>query len=584
LEIFTASQKKFISKNYWFTSALVEMNISQITFLLALLLFSAACSSDAISQNLPAQSPTAINSPTHEQGNADVLFVVAEQQEDLTWTFTVTISHPDTGWEDYADGWDVILPDGTVLKKAPSDQFTRLLTHPHVDEQPFTRSQSGIKIPGNAQVVIVRAHDLVDGYGGETVIVNLELPFGKNYEVIRNNFSEESILGLTNHNLDGNRYVTGQIDLENAHEIIIPLNGTPIWVVGIPQPNKASLWLVALEDGTLQTFLADQKGYSEIQPPAETLPPNTPPALLKTDSENILLNAQYENASPDTFPIPISDDKIVYISDQGGLNIQSPEQSISLPINALPDGRVLSDSQGSLLVLSEPTSQYQHAVLGDNLEAKSISLINSQGETATINKITIPEGKVIEGIAPIWTDLNSDGQREILVTLSDDRYGAQLAVFSEAGEIISLSEPIGSGYRWRHQVAAAPFGPEGEIEIVDVLTPHIGGVVEFFKMEGNELLMTAHFPGFTSHVIGSRNLDMALAADVDADGHVELLLPSQQLSTLGAIQRTAVGAEIDFEIPLTGLLSTNIASVKFNDRTLAIAIGLDTSVLKIWIP
>jgi hypothetical protein len=80
-------------------------------------------------------------------GNADVTFVRASQQADGTWTFSVTVSHPDTGWEDYADGWDVVLPDGSIVKPDPDSPFTRLLTHPHVDEQPFTRSQSGIAIP-----------------------------------------------------------------------------------------------------------------------------------------------------------------------------------------------------------------------------------------------------------------------------------------------------------------------------------------------------------------------------------------------------------------------------------------------------
>ena len=43
--------------------------------------------------------------------------------------------------------------------------------HPHVDEQPFTRSQRGIVIPPGVTQVRVRAHDLVDGFGGREVLV-----------------------------------------------------------------------------------------------------------------------------------------------------------------------------------------------------------------------------------------------------------------------------------------------------------------------------------------------------------------------------------------------------------------------------
>lgn len=118
------------------------------------------------------------------QGNADVEFVKATEQSNGTWRFDVTVRHPDTGWEDYADGWDVVLPNGTVLKGV-DDPFTRLLLHPHENEQPFTRSQSGLVIPDDVTLVTVRAHDLVDGWGGQEVIVDLTQDTGENFEVIR---------------------------------------------------------------------------------------------------------------------------------------------------------------------------------------------------------------------------------------------------------------------------------------------------------------------------------------------------------------------------------------------------------------
>jgi len=117
--------------------------------------------------------------------NADVRHVRAVQTRADTWTFYVTVEHPDTGWEDYADGWDVVLPDGTVIKPNPTDPFTRLLLHPHEAEQPFTRSQSGIVIPPDVSSVTVRAHDLVDGWGGHEVVVDLSVASGPGFEVER---------------------------------------------------------------------------------------------------------------------------------------------------------------------------------------------------------------------------------------------------------------------------------------------------------------------------------------------------------------------------------------------------------------
>jgi hypothetical protein len=117
--------------------------------------------------------------------NADVIFVRAAQSDDGSWTFQVTVEHPDTGWEDYADGWDVMLPDGTVVRPDPASPFTRLLLHPHETEQPFTRSQAGIVIPDGVRQVTVRAHDLVDGFGGREVAVDLTVDSGPGFEVVR---------------------------------------------------------------------------------------------------------------------------------------------------------------------------------------------------------------------------------------------------------------------------------------------------------------------------------------------------------------------------------------------------------------
>jgi len=117
--------------------------------------------------------------------NADVEHVRAIQLPDGRWTFYVTVRHPDTGWDDYADGWDVITPDGLVLKRDPADPFTRLLLHPHKDEQPFTRSQSGLVVPEGTNRVTVRAHDLLEGFGGRSIMVDLVASSGPGFEVER---------------------------------------------------------------------------------------------------------------------------------------------------------------------------------------------------------------------------------------------------------------------------------------------------------------------------------------------------------------------------------------------------------------
>ncbi|MEK6255743.1 MAG: hypothetical protein N2C13_00315 [Chloroflexota bacterium] len=121
--------------------------------------------------------------PTMNTADADVKYVKAIQTTNGTWTFHVTVYHPDTGWEDYVNGWDVVTLDGIVIKPDQSSIFTRLLLHPHVGEQPFTRSQAGIVIPDGVAKVIVRANDLLHGFGGEEITVDLTQISGDNYEV-----------------------------------------------------------------------------------------------------------------------------------------------------------------------------------------------------------------------------------------------------------------------------------------------------------------------------------------------------------------------------------------------------------------
>jgi hypothetical protein len=134
----------------------------------------------------PSATPTPAPSPEASgAANADVLYVRAVEAAEGSWTFHVTVQHPDTGWEDYADGWDVLTPDGTVLKPDPDSPFTRLLLHPHESEQPFTRSQNGIVIPPGVILLRVRAHDLVDGFGGREVVVDLTALSGEDFEVER---------------------------------------------------------------------------------------------------------------------------------------------------------------------------------------------------------------------------------------------------------------------------------------------------------------------------------------------------------------------------------------------------------------
>jgi hypothetical protein len=111
-------------------------------------------------------------------GEVSIEFARFEAQGSGDWRVSVTLRHGDTGWDHYADAWRVVTADGGVIG-------TRTLYHPHVDEQPFTRSLGGLKLPSAVSHVYVEAHDSVHGWSSERLAVDLNRRSGDRFEVNR---------------------------------------------------------------------------------------------------------------------------------------------------------------------------------------------------------------------------------------------------------------------------------------------------------------------------------------------------------------------------------------------------------------
>lgn len=390
-----------------------------------------------------------------------------------------------------------------------------------------------------------------------------------------------SVVAYTRVSPDGNRFLAGKGHLPDVAPIDISLNGSPVWLVTAPL-NEGSIWVVALQNGRVQAFRVTQDQAVEIALSPDLLPSGTPPVLVVDNGVPRLL-APPHDASVLSYPAVLDDGRVVYIDNDGALvKAGSPDER--LEIGALPDAHILMDQDQRLLLLTGPTYRYPHGVLGDRIEASAITLVETKPFLRDILTIPVPDGFVIEGVAPIWADVDGIPGREIIVTISNAEQGAQIVVFDESGSRVAFGPAVGLGSRWRHHIASGPFGPDGETEVVDVLTPHIGGVVEFYRKQGQTLHIVAQVPGYTSHVIGTRNLDMAVAADFDGDGRTELLLPSQSRKELGAIRRTQFGAEVAWTLSLDGRAATNLAVVTLLDGTLAVGVGRDDGVLRLWLP
>jgi hypothetical protein len=107
-----------------------------------------------------------IFSTTLSAGEALIEGVKAQCNQKRICKFDVTIRHADEGWSHFANGWLIFTPAGEVLGH-------RALAHPHVDEQPFTRSIRNVKIPPGIDTVILRANDSVHGESERKYVMKL---------------------------------------------------------------------------------------------------------------------------------------------------------------------------------------------------------------------------------------------------------------------------------------------------------------------------------------------------------------------------------------------------------------------------
>lgn len=99
-------------------------------------------------------------------GEADVVNATATRISGDTWRIEATVRHGDEGWDHYANAFEVLDPKGQVLG-------VRELLHPHVTEQPFTRSLGSVAIASGTEFIVVRARDSVHEYGGAEFRIDL---------------------------------------------------------------------------------------------------------------------------------------------------------------------------------------------------------------------------------------------------------------------------------------------------------------------------------------------------------------------------------------------------------------------------
>ena len=195
--------------------------------------------------------------------------------------------------------------------------------------------------------------------------------------------------------------------------------------------------------------------------------------------------------------------------------------------NGLPDGRVTTGT-GDIVEAwySEPTTRYAHAVLGDGVEAGALRVKNQRGEVYTFR---LPSTEVFEDIAPRLADLDRDGRTEVITILSSQSAGASIAIFRLNGNAfnkIAQTPFIGRSNRWLNIANINNFGGNRRPDIAFVVTPHLAGILQFYRFRNDRMVRIAQAAGFSNHFIGSNELRLSTVADVNGNGIPDLILPS----------------------------------------------------------
>ncbi|EMA07761.1 hypothetical protein SAMN05443574_10638 [Haloarcula vallismortis] len=370
----------------------------------------------------------------------------------------------------------------------------------------------------------------------------------------------------------GNRRLHGAGRFDTVDPIDIAIERQPQWLAGLPV-ESGSLWVAVPETGAPEAVRVSQDGTASVAIEAD-LPAGQPPAVALQDDGPQLLTA--DETGPNTHAVEFPDGAVATVTESGAVLVDGD----LLIEDALPDARIVWQD-GTAAVLAGATQRYDHGALGDGVEASAIVLFAADGSGSVRQRVPLLEPAVVEGTAPILADVDDDGDSEVLVTVTGPDEGARLAAYGLDGERVATGPAIGTGFRWRHQLCVAPFTPDGPPEIAVVRTPHIGGTVEFYRVDGDRLSIAARHDGVSSHTFGSRILDGGLAGDLLGDGRQTLLVPTQERRRLVALQRED-GVRQAARRDIGASLTSNVAATPTGNGGLSVAVGRSDSVVRVW--
>lgn len=252
---------------------------------------------------------------------------------------------------------------------------------------------------------------------------------------------------------------------------------------------------------------------------------------------------------------------------------------VEQPKDALRDSRAAVGKRDIARAwLAEPTTRYDHRILGHDVDAGSVIVESRDGKQQTVR---LKDDAVFEDLEPRLADLDGDGQDEIVVVKSYLKRGSALAVIAANKgkyDVMAETPPIGQPHAWLNPAGIADYNGDGRQDIAFVRMPHAVGALELWTWGADrKLRKTAEIADVSNHIAGSHVLGMSVTADFDGDGIADLAIPSFDRNKLRILAFAPQPREVA-AVMLPAKIVTNLLLVDGNS---AIAVGLSDGTLAV---
>ncbi|WIY23568.1 VCBS repeat-containing protein [Parasedimentitalea psychrophila] len=178
----------------------------------------------------------------------------------------------------------------------------------------------------------------------------------------------------------------------------------------------------------------------------------------------------------------------------GGLVLMAASMAQATPPDVIVSARFI-----------EPTTRYDHAILGDDVEWGALELLvdacsGCDGSVAYRLIIRLPETHVFEDLEPRIIE-GDDGPTLVMVVESSLTQGARLSLYDERG-LYAATPFIGRPHRWLAPIGSADLDGDGWPEVAYIDRPHLAKTLRIWSLRDGELVEVASKTGLTNHRIG----------------------------------------------------------------------------------